>query len=136
MQLIRNSLSHPVSRDGVDESSSEVVIEPCSSDDRDYLSNPVLLLTDVDKLFEQKSRQQSGTGIEEYVLEATVQCGVSLAELTLKSDGTVVDAQFVLEDGNTISVKVQSMKKAEEKPSSFFSLQRKLSSDWIVTDLR
>ena len=43
---------------------------------------------------------------------------------------------FQLEDGNVVSAKVISMKKTEERSSSFFSPSRKFGSDWVVTDLR
>lgn len=120
----------------MDESSREVVIESCLSNEKDYMSNPVLLLADIDELFKIRSRKSMSAGREEYILDAVAECGVSQATLILNADGTVVSGKFLLEDGNTLNVKVQSMKKTEEKQKSFFSPQRKFGSDWIVTDLR
>lgn len=120
----------------VDESSREVVIEPCSAQSKDYMSNPALLLSDIDKLFKVKSTKSLGSGKEQCVLEAIVKCGVTKAELVLTTDGKVVSGKFILEDGQSLTVKVTSMKKTEEKQKSFFSPQRKFGSDWIVTDLR
>jgi hypothetical protein len=48
----------------------------------------------------------------------------------------IVSGEFSLEDGSILDVDVLSMKKTEEKPASFFSPDRKFTSDWIVTDLR
>jgi hypothetical protein len=56
--------------------------------------------------------------------------------VTLASDGRVISGNFQLEDGNVVSSKVISMKKTEERSSSFFSPSRKFGSDWVVTDLR
>ena len=120
----------------VDDSSHEVIIEPCEAQDRDYMANPVLMLVDVDKLFALSGRRPLGNGKEEFELDAVVRCGVTKAILVLKSDGTVIRGKFFLEDGNEFAVQVFSMKKTEEKPASFFSPQRKFGSDWIVTDLR
>ena len=119
----------------LDESSREVIIESCSSQDKDYMSNPVLLLAELDNLFKTRSRKSLGSGREEYVLDAVAECGVAQATLVLNADGTVSNGKFLLEDGNTLTVKVTSMKKAEEKQKSFFSPQRKFGSDWIVSDL-
>lgn len=120
----------------IDESSYEVVIEPCSAQDMDYMANPVLLLIDIDKLFRQSSRRNLGNGKVEYVFDAVAESGVTKAILVLKSDGTVDRGTFILEDGNEFTVQVTSMKRTEEKPASFFSPQRKFGSDWVVTDLR
>jgi hypothetical protein len=120
----------------VDESSCEVVIEPYSALDRDYMVNPVLMLLDFDKLFRQSSCRNLGNGKVELVLDAVTECGVAKAFMVLNSDGTVDAGTFVLEDGNEFSVQVTAMKKTEEKPVSFFSPQRKFGSDWVVTDLR
>ena len=62
--------------------------------------------------------------------------GISQAQVTLASDGRVISGNFQLEDGNVVSAKVISMKKTEERSSSFFSPSRKFGSDWVVTDLR
>ncbi len=120
----------------VDESSHEVVIEPCSVQSKDYMSNPALLLADINSLFKVKSTKALGAGKEQCVLEAIVKCGITKADLVLTTDGKVVGGKFFLEDGHTLSIKVSSMKKTEEKQKSFFSPQRKFGSDWIVTDLR
>ena len=120
----------------VDESSREVVIESCGSQEKDYMSNPVLLLSDLDRLFKVSSSRSLGSGKEEYILDAVVSCGVLQADLILSSDGRILSGKFLLEDDTTLSVKVSSMKKTEEKQVSFFSPQHKFGSDWIVTDLR
>lgn len=119
----------------VDEVSREVVIEPCGSSYDSYMANPLLLLSDLEAFFKIQSQKNTGKHVE-YVLSAVQDFGIEQAELVLNSDGSVATGKFTLEDGNVLSVKVLSMKKAEERPVSFFSPDRKFGSDWIVTDLR
>lgn len=120
----------------IDEPAREVVIESCSSHEMDYLSNPLLLMAEFDKFFKVRSSKRLGAGKEEYILDAIGDCGIDQAVLVLASDGKVVSGKFQLEDGNTLSIKVVTMKKTEEKQKSFFSPNQKFGSDWIVTDLR
>lgn len=119
----------------VDELAREVIIERSSDVEQDYMSNPVLLLSKMDEYFKVQS-QTTVNSKYVYVLESIASCGISKLTLTLLSDGKVVSGEFTLNDGNVLSVKVLSMKKAEEKPVSFFSPQTKFGSDWVVTDLR
>ena len=119
----------------IDEASMEVVIEPCDALYDAYVANPLLLLAELDSYFQIKSQKQAGSNTE-YVLHSIKDCGISQAQVTLASDGRVLSGKFHLEDGNVVSVKVLSMKKAEERSLSFFSLSRKFGSDWVVTDLR
>lgn len=119
----------------VDESSMEVVIEPCDAVSESYAANPVLLLAELDEFFDIQSQKHNGDKTE-YTLTAIKDCGVSLSQLTLTSDGHVVSGRFTLADGTVVSVKVTSMKKAEERPASFFSPSHKFGQDWVVTDLR
>lgn len=120
----------------IDEASREVVIESCSEAGQDYLANPLMLLLEVEKYFTLISQNSLQAGLTEYVMEATMQCGVKQADLIIASDGELKKARFTLEDGTSVEVNVASMKKTEEKPASFFSPSRKFGSDWIVTDLR
>lgn len=120
----------------IDDTSREAIIESCTSHGMDYVSSPVLLLAELDKFFKVRSSKSLGGGKEQVVLESLADCGVKQADLTLTSDGKVASAKFLLNDGNTLSVKVVSMKKTEEKQKSFFSPQQKFGSDWVVTDLR
>ena len=120
----------------IDESSHEMVIDSCSDDQIDYMANPALILADIDKLFEVKSHKSIASGKVQYIFDAIAECGVRQADIVLTSEGMITDAVFVLEDADNLTVKVTSMKKAEEKPASFFSPQQKFGSDWIVTDLR
>ena len=119
----------------IDESSKEVVIEPCDALYDAYMANPLLLLAELDSYFQIKSQKQVGSNTE-YVLHAIKDCGISQAQVTLASDGRVISGNFQLEDGSVVSAKVISMKKTEERSSSFFSPSRKFGSDWVVTDLR
>lgn len=119
----------------VDEASREVVVEPCGVSYDSYMANPLLLLSDLEAFFKIQSQKNTGNHFV-YVLKAVRDFGVDQAELVLKQDGSVVSGKFTLDDGNVLSVKILSMKKAEERPASFFSPQRKFDSDWIVTDLR
>lgn len=119
----------------IDESSKEVVIEPCDALYDAYMANPLLLLAELDSYFQIKSQKQVGSNTE-YVLHAIKDCGISQAQVTLASDGRVISGNFQLEDGNVVSAKVISMKKTEERSLSFFSPSRKFGSDWVVTDLR
>ncbi len=119
----------------VDESSKEVVIEPVSDTPEEYMNNPVLLLADIDGFFNVQS-QKTDKGRTRCVLVAVKDCGVDQVFLNLDEKGLIHDAVFSLSDGSELDVNVSSMKKAEEKPSSFFSPQLDFGPDWIVTDLR
>lgn len=120
----------------IDDASGEVVIESCALQGKDYVSSPVLLLAELDKFFKVKSTQSLGAGKDQIVLDAVADCGVKQVDLILTSEGKAVSGKFLLNDGNTLTVKVTSMKKTEEKQKSFFSPQQKFGSDWVVTDLR
>lgn len=119
----------------IDESSREVVIEPCDGMYDVYAVNPVLLLADLDVFFEMKSQKRIGNDTE-YVFEAAKDCGISQAVVLLAADGSIITGKFILQDGSAVFVKVKSLKKTEERNSSFFSPSRKFGSDWVVTDLR
>lgn len=120
----------------IDDASGEVVIESCALQGKYYVSSPVLLLAELDKFFKVKSSKSLGAGKDQIVLDAVADCGVKQVDLILTSDGKAVSGKFLLNDGNTLTVKVTSMKKTEEKQKSFFSPQQKFGSDWVVTDLR
>ena len=119
----------------IDESSMEVVIEPCDALYDAYMSNPLLLLADLDKYFEIKSQKRTGDNTE-YVLNAIKDCGISQAYVTLASDGRVQNGRFQLENGNVVSFEVTSMKKVGPVSESSFTPSRNFSRDWVVTDLR
>ena len=120
----------------IDDSAKEVIIEPYSAADRDYMANPVLVLADMCDLFKVSSSRDLGAGNVAYVLEAVSKCGVSKAEVVMSGKVSILRADFILDDGSSLKVEVSSMKKTEEKPASFFSPDRRFGSDWIVTDLR
>lgn len=119
----------------IDESSMEVVIEPCDALYDAYMSNPLLLLADLDKYFEIKSQKHTGDRTE-YLLQAIRDCGISHAQVTLASDGRILNGKFFLDDGNVVFVNVTSMKKTVPVSESAFTPSRTFSRDWIVTDLR
>lgn len=119
----------------VDESSMEVVIEPCDAITESYTTNPVLLLAELDDFFEIRSQKGIGDKTE-YTMTAIKDCDISQAQLTLASDGRVMTGKFTLEDGNVVSVKVLSMKKTDPVSESVFTPSRTFSRDWVVTDLR
>jgi len=119
----------------IDDSALEVVIEPSSDVEEEYVSSPVVLLSALDKYFNVHS-QKSEDGYTKYQLEKIRDCGIESAVLVLDSAGKVVCGEFTLDDGSVMSLKVIEMKKAEEMPSTSFSPNKKFGSDWIVTDLR
>lgn len=120
----------------IDAAAQEVVIEPCSPQERDYMANPALLLSDIDEVFKMRGSRSLDSGRMEYTMDSTVRCGISKAVLVLAQDGMIISADFNLDEGGDLKVNVSSMKKTEEKQASFFSPDRKFDSDWIVTDLR
>ena len=120
----------------IDAAAQEVVIEPCLPQERDYMANPALLLTDIDDVFKMRTSRSLGSGRVEYTLDSNVRCGISKAVLVLAQDGKIISAGFSLDEGGDLKVNVSSMKKTEEKQASFFSPDYKFGSDWIVTDLR
>lgn len=119
----------------IDEQAREVVVESVSDLSELYMSNPVLVLADLDRYFKVMSHK-SVKGLTEYELKSVADCGIVDAILVLSSDGMMVSGEFALEDGNVLSVKVRTMKKTEEMPLDSFSPKNKFSSDWVVTDLR
>jgi hypothetical protein len=119
----------------IDESTREVIIESSADVEEDYMSNPVLMLARMDEFFKIESQKMVNSGTE-YVLAAISDCGVMQADLLLAPDGRLISGEFLLKDGNVLSINVISMKKTEEMPADSFSPKRKFGSDWIVTDLR
>jgi hypothetical protein len=119
----------------IDESSKEIVIEPCDALYDAYVANPLLLLAELDSYFQIKSQKQAGSNTE-YVLHAIKDCGISQAQLSLSIDGRVLSGSFLLEDGTAVMIKVADMKKADPVSESAFTPSRTFSSDWIITDLR
>ncbi|MBR5301186.1 MAG: outer-membrane lipoprotein carrier protein LolA [Bacteroidales bacterium] len=118
----------------MDADAMETVIEPVSDDSYSYMSNPALLFSDMDKVFDVKGASANGAGMR-YNLSARKPCGVKSAVLDIDKDVVLQKAEFMLDNGSVIKIEVKSVKALPQKDNSAFA-PGKISSDWVVTDLR
>ena len=118
----------------MDADAMEVVIEPVSDDSYSYMSNPALLFRDMDKVFDVKGASANGTGMR-YRLTARKPCGVRSSVLDIDKDAVLKKAEFTMDNDCVIRIDVRSVKALPQKENSSFA-PGKISSDWVVTDLR
>ena len=123
----------------VDEAAKEVLIDDVAQGADAYLSNPVLLFTDLNEMFVVDSPARHGNSLM-YSLATKTKCGISSGTLTLDTAGQVPVFQsgsFLTEDGSRIDVKIKSMTFVEKKPLTFYILDLSgFDSSWMITDLR
>ena len=123
----------------VDVAAKEVLIDDVAQGADAYLSNPVLLFTDLDEMFVVDSPAKHGNSLM-YSLVPKTKCGISSGTLTLDTAGQVPVFQsgsFVTDDGSQIDVKIKSMTFVEKKPLTFYILDLSgFDSSWMITDLR
>lgn len=117
----------------LDQEAREVIIEPVS-DDSYYLSNPVLLLKDMYKVFTITDQTATASGVR-YVLRASEPCGIEKAVLLISNDAALLSAEFTLDDKSLMEFDVRSTEVSDKKGNGYFS-RSSFSSDWIVMDLR
>ena len=118
----------------MDADAMEAVIEPVSDDSYSYMSNPALLFRDMDKVFDLKGASANGSGMR-YWLTARKPCGVKSSVLDIDKDAVLKKAEFTMDNDCVIRIDVKSVKALPKKEDSAFAPE-KISSDWVVTDLR
>jgi hypothetical protein len=118
----------------LDPMAKEAIAEPVNDDSFSYMSNPALLFRDMDKVFKVASATASGSGMK-YNMSARKPCGISQAVLEIDRNSLLRIAEFTLDDGSVMKIKVLSMQVQPLKTKESFA-PGNLSSDWIITDLR
>ena len=112
----------------------EAVIEPVSDESQTYMSNPALLFRDMDKVFDLRGASAGGSGMR-YSLSARKPCGVKSAVLDIDKNAVLRKAEFTMDNDCVIRIDVKSVTVLPKKENSAFA-PGKISSDWVVTDLR
>ena len=112
----------------------EAVIEPVSDESQTYMSNPALLFRDMDKVFDLRGASAGGSGMR-YSLSARKPCGVKSAVLDIDKNAVLRKAEFTMDNDCVIRIDVRSVTVLPKKENSAFT-PGKISSEWVVTDLR
>jgi hypothetical protein len=118
----------------MDADAMEAIVEPVSDDSFSYMSNPALLFRDMDKVFDLKGASAGGSGMR-YSLSARKPCGVKSAVLDIDKNAVLQKAEFTMDNDCVIKIDVKSVNALPKKENSAFA-PGKISSDWVVTDLR
>ena len=112
----------------------EAVIEPVSDDSQTYMSNPALLFRDMDQMFSVSGSSSAGS-VMRYRLSAQKPCGVRTAVLDIDTDAVLQKAEFTMDNDCVIKIDVKSVAVMPKQENSAFT-PGKISSEWVVTDLR
>ena len=112
----------------------EAVIEPVSDDSNTYMSNPALLFRDMDQMFSVSGSSSAGS-VMRYRLSAQKPCGVRTAVLDIDTDAVLQKAEFTMDNDCVIKIDVKSVTVMPKQENSAFT-PGKISSEWVVTDLR
>lgn len=112
----------------------EAVIEPVSDDSHTYMSNPALLFRDMDQMFSVSGSSSAGS-VMRYRLSAQKPCGVRTAVLDIDTDAVLQNAEFTMDNDCVIKIDVKSVTVMPKQENSAFT-PGKISSEWVVTDLR
>ena len=112
----------------------EAVIEPVSDDSHTYMSNPALLFRDMDRMFSVSGSSSAGSVVR-YRLSARKPCGVRTAVLDIDTDAVLQKAEFTMDNDCVIKIDVKSVTVMPKQENSAFT-PGKISSEWVVTDLR
>lgn len=118
----------------LDSSLMEAVIEPVSDDSHTYMSNPALLFRDMDQMFSVSGSSSAGS-VMRYRLSAKKPCGVRTAVLDIDTNAVLQKAEFTMDNDYVIKIDVKSVAVMPKQENSAFR-PGKISSDWVVTDLR
>ena len=124
----------------VDEAGKEVIIESVSQEANSYLSNPVLLLANIEAIFSVSAPTSSGSSLT-YKLTPKCDCGIASGAITLSAAGgssyVFSSGTFKMSDGGQLGVKIKSMTFSSKKPLTFYNLDLStFDSSWMITDLR
>lgn len=123
----------------VDEAGREIMIDSVSQGADAYLSNPVLLFTNLEEIFNVGVPLANGAS-RTYKLTPKVSCGIASGEVTLNTSGVspmFSSGTFDMSDGGKLDVKIKSMTFSAKKPLTFYTLDLStFDSSWMITDLR
>ena len=121
----------------MDEAGKEILIDSVAQGTDAYLSNPVLLLANLNKIFSISSPITSG-GNQVYKLTPKQDCGIVSGTVNLSAVNPVfTSGSFKTSDGGQLDVKIKSMTFSEKKPLTFYVLDLSgFDSSWMITDLR
>ena len=98
------------------------------------MSNPALLFRDMDQMFSVSGSSAAGAAMR-YRLSAQKPCGVRTAVLDIDKNAVLQKAEFTMDNDCVIKIDVKSVNALPKKENSAFA-PGKISSDWVVTDLR
>lgn len=116
----------------LDLSAKEVYIESVGEGTEAYMNNPVLLFQELSTGFKVVQEQ----GGRMFTLVPSYECGIDECCLRFNTEGRLAFGSFVMDDGNIVSVTVNSIRKSDKKDVSFYCPTLDFDSSWIVTDLR
>ena len=123
----------------VDEAGKEVMIDSVSQGTDAYLSNPVLLFTNLEEIFSVGAPASSGSFLT-YKLSPKVNCGIASGTVALNASGSspvFSSGTFDMSDGGTLDIKIKSMTFSAKKPLTFYTLDLStFDSSWMISDLR
>ena len=121
----------------MDEAGKEILIDSVAQGTDAYLSNPVLLLANLNKIFSISTPITSG-GNQIYKLTPKQDCGIVSGTVNISAANPVfTSGSFKTSDGGQLDVKIKSMTFSEKKPLTFYILNLSgFDSSWMITDLR
>lgn len=123
----------------VDQTGKEILIDSVAQGADAYLSNPVLLLANLDRIFSVSAPTQNGN-TQAYKLSPKQACGIASGTVVINTtdSGPVFSSgSFKTTDGGELDVKIKSMTFSEKKPLTFYILDLSgFDSSWMITDLR
>ena len=123
----------------MDEAGKEILIDSVAQGAEAYLSNPVLLLANLNKIFSISTPVASGNN-QVYKLTPKQGCGIASGTVTVNVNAgnpVFTSGSFVTTDGGQLDVKIKSMTLSEKKPLTFYILDLSgFDSSWMITDLR
>lgn len=121
----------------MDESGKEILIDSVAQGADAYLSNPVLLLANLNKIFSISS-PVTNAGNQTYKLTPKQDCGITSGTVSVSVANPVfTSGSFKTSDGGQLDVKIKSMTFSEKKPLTFYILNLSgFDSSWMITDLR
>lgn len=116
----------------------EVIIETVSDDNSAEFTNPAVMFIRMKDFFVVKDTVKGTDGNSViYVLNPKSDSDIEWLNVEVrKSDASLIGGSFALNDGNSVRLKVSSMKVVQKKPVSYYRPSFSFDASWIVTDLR
>lgn len=121
-----------------DMEAKEVIVETVSTDNSTEFTNPAVLFIRMKDFFDLKDTAKGTDGDSViYVMNPKTESDIEWLNVEIrKSDASLLGGSFALADGNSVRLKVSSMKFMQKKPVSYYRPSVSFDSSWIVTDLR